>query len=91
MTAFKDMIGIPWMLAFALRDTGWYLRNDIIWMKDNPIPKSVKDLCDRCYEHIFLSSKLNKYFFDYPLPSRHFRFWVTIWVKPRDGAETTTL
>ena len=74
----KDMIGIPWMLAFALRDTGWYLRNDIIWMKDNPIPKSVKDLCDRCYEHIFLSSKSNKYFFDYPLPSRHFRFWVTI-------------
>ena len=49
MTAFKDMIGIPWMLAFALRDTGWHLRNDIIWMKDNPIPKSVKDLCDRCY------------------------------------------
>ena len=37
MTAFKDMIGIPWMLAFALRDTGWHLRNDIIWMKDNPI------------------------------------------------------
>ena len=39
----KDMIGIPWMLAFALRDTGWYLRNDIIWMKDNPMPESVKD------------------------------------------------
>ena len=41
----KDMIGIPWMLAFALRDTGWYLRNDIIWMKDNPMPESVKDRC----------------------------------------------
>ena len=48
----KDMIGIPWMLAFALRDTGWYLRNDIIWMKDNPMPESVKDRCARCYEHM---------------------------------------
>ena len=54
----KDMIGIPWMLAFALRDTGWYLRNDIIWMKDNPMPESVKDRCARCYEHIFLFSKM---------------------------------
>ena len=61
----KDMIGIPWMLAFALRDTGWYLRNDIIWMKDNPMPESVKDRCARCYEHIFLFSKFKKYFFDY--------------------------
>ena len=61
----KDMIGIPWMLAFALRDTGWYLRNDIIWMKDNPMPESVKDRCARCYEHIFLFSKSKKYFFDY--------------------------
>ena len=61
----KDMIGIPWMLAFALRDTGWYLRNDIIWMKDNPMPESVKDRCARCYEHIFLFSKSRKYFFDY--------------------------
>ena len=63
----KDMIGIPWMLAFALRDTGWYLRNDIIWMKDNPMPESVKDRCARCYEHIFLFSKSKKYFFDYKL------------------------
>ena len=61
----KDMIGIPWMLAFALRDTGWYLRNDIIWMKDNPMPESVKDRLSRCYEHIFLFSKSKKYFFDY--------------------------
>ena len=61
----KDMIGIPWMPAFALRDTGWYLRNDIIWMKDNPMPESVKDRCARCYEHIFLFSKSKKYFFDY--------------------------
>ena len=61
----KDMIGIPWMLAFALREAGWYLRNDIIWMKENPMPESVKDRCARCYEHIFLFSKSKKYFFDH--------------------------
>ena len=61
----KDMIGIPWMLAFSLRDAGWYLRNDIIWMKENPMPESVKDRCARCYEHIFLFSKSSKYHFDY--------------------------
>lgn len=61
----KDMIGIPWMLAFALRDSGWYLRNDIIWMKSNPMPESCKDRCSRCYEHIFLFSKSRKYHFDY--------------------------
>ena len=60
----KDMIGIPWMLAFALRDSGWYLRSDIIWMKENPMPESCKDRCSRCYEHIFLLSKSRKYFFD---------------------------
>lgn len=59
------MIGIPWMLAFALRDDGWYLRNDIIWMKENPMPESCKDRCSRCYEHIFLFSKSRKYHFDY--------------------------
>ena len=61
----KDMIGIPWMLAFSLRDAGWYLRNDIIWMKENPMPESVKDRCARCYEHVFLFSKSRKYHFDY--------------------------
>lgn len=61
----KDLIGIPWMAAFALRDDGWYLRNDIIWMKENPMPESVKDRCTRCHEHIFLFSKAKQYFFDY--------------------------
>lgn len=61
----KDLIGIPWMAAFALRDDGWYLRNDIIWMKENPMPESVKDRCTRCHEHIFLFSKSKQYFFDY--------------------------
>lgn len=60
----KDMIGIPWMLAFALRDTGWYLRSDIIWMKANPMPESCKDRPSRCYEHIFLLTKSRSYYYD---------------------------
>ena len=50
----KDLIGIPWMLAFSLRGEGWYLRNDIIWAKGNPMPESTKDRCTRSHEHIFL-------------------------------------
>lgn len=60
----KDLIGIPWMLAFALRDSGWYLRNDIIWQKRNPVPESVKDRLTRSYEHIFLLAKSQKYFYN---------------------------
>lgn len=60
----KDMIGIPWLLAFSLRDDGWYLRSDIIWMKANPMPESAKDRPSRCYEHIFLLTKSKKYFYD---------------------------
>ena len=58
------MIGIPWMLAFALRADGWYLRSDIIWRKGNPMPESCKDRPSRCYEHIFLLSKSRKYLYD---------------------------
>lgn len=61
----KDMIGIPWMLAFALREFGYYLRSDIIWHKTNCLPESVKDRPSKCYEHIFLLSKSPKYYFDY--------------------------
>ena len=61
----KDMIGIPWMLAFALRDFGYYLRSDIIWHKTNCLPESVKDRPSKCYEHIFLLSKSSKYYYDY--------------------------
>lgn len=61
----KDLIGIPWMLAFALRNDGWYLRQDIIWEKPNPMPESVKDRCTRSHEYIFLLSKQKNYFFDY--------------------------
>ena len=60
----KDMIGIPWMLAFALRDSGWYLRSDIIWMKANPMPESCKDRPSRCYEHVFLLTKSHCYYYD---------------------------
>ena len=61
----KDMSGIPWMLAFALREFGYYLRSDIIWHKTNCLPESVKDRPSKCYEHIFLLSKSPKYYFDY--------------------------
>ena len=60
----KDLIGIPWMLAFALRADGWYLRQDIIWHKPNPMPESVRDRCTKAHEYIFLLSKSKKYFYD---------------------------
>jgi DNA modification methylase len=60
----KDLIGIPWMLAFALRADGWYLRQDIIWHKPNPMPESVKDRCTKAHEYLFLLSKSEKYYFD---------------------------
>lgn len=61
----KDLIGIPWMLAFALRADGWYLRQDIIWSKPNPMPESVQDRCTKSHEYIFLLSKSHKYHFDH--------------------------
>lgn len=61
----KDLVGIPWMLAFALRSDGWYLRQDIIWSKPNPMPEPTKDRCVKSHEHIFLLTKSSKYFFNY--------------------------
>lgn len=61
----KDLIGIPWMVAFALRDDGWWLRQDIIWHKPNPMPESVKDRCTKAHEYIFLLTKSPKYYYDY--------------------------
>lgn len=61
----KDLIGIPWLLAFALRDDGWYLRQDIIWHKPNPMPESVTDRCTKSHEYIFLLTKKPHYYFDY--------------------------
>jgi DNA modification methylase len=60
----KDLIGIPWRVAFALQDFGWYLRQDIIWHKPNPMPESVTDRCTKAHEYIFLLSKSPKYYFD---------------------------
>lgn len=61
----KDLIGIPFMLAFELRKRGWYLRQDIIWNKTNAMPESVTDRCTKSHEYIFLLSKSQKYYFDY--------------------------
>ena len=61
----KDLIGIPWMLAFALRSDGWYLRQDIIWHKPNPMPESVKDRCTKSHEYLFLLSKNKNYYYDH--------------------------
>jgi len=60
----KDLIGIPWRVAFALQADGWYLRQDIIWHKPNPMPESVRDRCTKAHEYIFLLSKSRRYYFD---------------------------
>lgn len=60
----KDLVGIPWRLAFALQADGWYLRQDIIWHKPNPMPESVSDRCTKSHEYVFLLSKSPKYYFD---------------------------
>jgi site-specific DNA-methyltransferase (cytosine-N4-specific) len=60
----KDLIGIPWRLAFALREDGWFLRQDIVWAKTNPMPESVRDRCTRSHEYVFLLSRSARYLFD---------------------------
>ena len=60
----KSLVGVPWMVAFALKDAGWYLRSEIIWHKPNPMPESVKDRPTRAHEQIFLFSKNKKYYYD---------------------------
>ena len=60
----KDLLGIPWMVAFALRADGWYLRQDIIWHKPNPMPESVTDRCTKAHEYVFLLTKSARYFYD---------------------------
>ena len=61
----KDLCGVPWMFAFAMQKDGWYLRQDIIWHKPNPMPEAVKDRCVKSHEYIFLFSLKPKYYFDY--------------------------
>lgn len=60
----KDLVGIPWRVAFALQSDGWYLRQDIVWAKPNPMPESVRDRCTRAHEYVFLFSKSARYHFD---------------------------
>jgi len=60
----KDLIGIPWRVAFALQDAGWYLRQDIIWHKPNPMPESVTDRCTKAHEYLFLLAKSERYYYD---------------------------
>jgi DNA modification methylase len=60
----KDLMGMPWRVAFALQDAGWYLRQDIIWAKPNPMPESVTDRCTKSHEYLFLLSKSERYFYD---------------------------
>ena len=60
----KDLIGIPWRVAFALQADGWYLRQDIIWHKPNPMPESVRDRCTKAHEYVFLLSKASRYYYD---------------------------
>jgi DNA modification methylase len=60
----KDLVGMPWLLAFALRADGWYLRQDIIWSKANPMPESVTDRCTKAHEYIFLLSKKERYYYN---------------------------
>lgn len=61
---YKDLMGVPWLLAFALRADGWYLRQDIVWNKSNCMPESVRDRCTKSHEYIFLLSKSERYYFD---------------------------
>lgn len=69
----KDLIGIPWEVALALRNKGWYLRSDIIWSKPNPMPESVKDRPTKAHEYIFLLSKKKKYYYDYKATSQEMK------------------
>ena len=85
----KDLIGIPWMFAFAMRADGWYLRQDIIWHKPNPMPESVRDRCTKAHEYIFLFSKNQNYYFDVDAikePTRRKRSVWNVQKKPYRGA-----
>ena len=78
----KDLIGIPWMVAFALRADGWYLRQDIIWSKPNPMPESVRDRCTKAHEYLFLLSKSPRYFWDAQAIAEATTFPVDVTRKP---------
>ena len=83
----KDLIGIPWLLAFALRKDGWYLRQDIIWHKPNPMPESVKDRCTKSHEYIFLLSKNKNYYYN----NEAIKDQLTDWGQEIEPMENTTM
>ena len=85
----KDLIGIPWMLAFALRADGWYLRQDIIWNKPNPMPESVRDRCTKSHEYIFLLSKNQNYYFDVDAIKEPTRRKRSVWNINKKGYKDT--
>ena len=81
----KDLIGIPWRLAFALQKSGWYFRSEIIWEKPNCMPESVKDRPTRCHEYLFLFSKSLKYYYDYlSVQEANGRNRRTVWSVPTE-------
>ena len=85
----KDLIGIPWLLAFALRKDGWYLRQDIIWNKPNPMPESVRDRGTKSHEYVFLLSKNQNYYFDVDAIKEETRRKRSVWnikTKPYKGS-----
>jgi site-specific DNA-methyltransferase (adenine-specific) len=94
----KDLIGVPWRLAFGLQQDGWYLRNDIVWHKPNAMPESVKDRPARCHEYIFMLTKSEKYYFDWkaslePLDGGGHKNRRSVWpvrTKPFPGAHFAT-
>ena len=75
----KDLLGVPWRLAFALQSDGWYLRSDIIWNKPNAMPESVKDRPTRAHEYMFMLTKSEKYFYDYQAIKENNRNRRTVW------------
>ena len=75
----KDLLGVPWRLAFALQEDGWYLRSDIIWNKPNAMPESVKDRPTRAHEYVFMLTKNEKYFYDYQAMKENNRNRRTVW------------
>jgi site-specific DNA-methyltransferase (adenine-specific) len=89
----KDLIGIPWRVAFALQADGWYLRQDIIWHKPNPMPESVRDRCTKSHEYVFLLSKSARYYYDIDalrepvIPDPRDACWGTTAVTSRHGHE----
>lgn len=91
----KDLMGIPWRLAFALQDDGWYLRSDIVWAKPNPMPESVTDRPTRAHEYVFLLTKRARYFYDADAireaSGANARDVWTIATKPYSGAHFATM